>query len=110
MKFIGYELFPPNKRNIIIARYSCSQEFLKKIKEIIQIIENESGVRISDMNNFEPHITLGKITNTEMIEEVIATLKPLNDFKTNGLYLCGHINAPNKMKCKDIVQKWNIQL
>lgn len=93
----------------IVARYSLTPEFKQKITEIAQMIETVSGI-INMINNFEPHITLGKITNTENIEELITKLKPLNDFKTNSLYLCGQINARGKMKYKDILQKWNIRL
>lgn len=117
LKFIGFQMFPPAKRNIIVAKYQCSEELKKRIQNIVNTIDQFSGLNLKQNNNFDPHITLGKIDSSSVrnltdLEDLLKTLthtETLN-FSTKTLHLCGAINARNKHSSNLISQRWYIQL
>jgi len=107
LTYEGYKLFPPNKQNLIVVTFTCSQKLLERINDIVIIMEKNGFVGLKQLNNFTPHITLGKIRATKQQIDRISQNNDLHhipimetkSFITSSLYLCGEISK-NKKMCK----------
>jgi 2'-5' RNA ligase len=131
-KFIGLELFPPKKHNLVVARFACSKDMTTRIRDMANIIDTVAETNIDKFHNFIPHITLGKINLSEVKDDTLETsslekntyrklslaisrvqeridLEKLN-FSSSGLYLCGKVFAPNKQLEQEIRKNWFIIL
>jgi len=117
-KFISFDLFPPNKNNIIIARYECPDAFKNKIRSLVDTIDNLSKLDLKSTNNFYPHVTLcrlkGKIPESllQTIDALVKTVQVQGSvsFTSNELFLCGKVFAPNKEDEEKIKQNWLIKI
>lgn len=100
-KFVGLDLFPPNKKNLIVARFEGSNNILKNVLSIKTHIQNTLGY-IIDTDQLVPHITLGKLSiNKSELSELINSGKVTNtklstelNFTINvsqPLYMCGEL-------------------
>eukprot|EP01124_Arcella_intermedia_P015082 TRINITY_DN21610_c0_g3_i1.p1 TRINITY_DN21610_c0_g3~~TRINITY_DN21610_c0_g3_i1.p1 ORF type:complete len:195 (+),score=33.06 TRINITY_DN21610_c0_g3_i1:37-621(+) len=95
LRFTGYSLFPPEKNNLIVARFTTEKPFHAFTERLVTCTEQVGLQGIRAKHNFEPHITLGKIgANKEQIQKLIKRglqVAPLNiqQFKTDGYYLSG---------------------
>jgi 2'-5' RNA ligase len=89
LKFDKYELFPPGKENIIIARFADNISFQKFV---LKLRSEFSNIGIKFEENFIPHITLGKIRGfkKEYKRDNIVIPDPnIKEFESSSYYLCG---------------------
>jgi 2'-5' RNA ligase len=104
LRCVSLSLFPPEKKNLVIAQYGPSEESLRMFSETCDQIEYLGFTKIHELNKlWLPHVTLGKICGTkkqlEILEsdlsETLATLyskfDQCNNFKPEGLRLCGYV-------------------
>ncbi len=100
LKFDSYELFPPNKKNLIVAKFLNNKMFDKLLIKLRQHLK-DLNILTPDNNvneQFIPHITLGKImslkeenkTNTDFHQ-----IKKLDNLHIDGYHLCGNFNNNN---------------
>lgn len=59
LEFDSFELFPSEKRNLIVAKFKCSSSTF--IKDMILYKKSFTNIGAKEENYFTPHITLGKI-------------------------------------------------
>jgi len=64
LEFKAFELFPPEKMNLIIARFEAPP-FLRELRQFTWAICLKYGVAMKDDEDWMPHITLGKIKATK---------------------------------------------
>lgn len=64
LTFEGFELFPPGKMNLIVARFVAPQQ-LRRLRDSVWRTCLEHGVAIKDDDEWMPHVTLGKLSATK---------------------------------------------
>ena len=87
LQFESFELFPPNKKNLVVAVFRCQDKLFNK--NIIEYKKKFIKIGAKEENYFTAHITLGKIQNFNMSD-------------TNNLSLTSNIlksfqNKPNSI-------------
>lgn len=68
LKFVGYDFFPPEKKNLVIARFVASTElqaFRDEVARIACIAGLAEADRLDPDEAWMPHATLGKIGATK---------------------------------------------
>ena len=63
-KFEKLSYFPPNKKNLIVAEYSCPDQIKQDLLELKEILRIKLNYNITD-EEFIPHVTLGKLMLTK---------------------------------------------
>jgi 2'-5' RNA ligase len=109
--FNMFELFPPGKQNLIVAKFTLDLKTNKKVIQLRKQLFSVFGVAKPEENikdftedyerDFIPHITLGKIKgynpkkhNVDLLKYNSEALKTegllnVNKFTTSGTYMCG---------------------
>jgi len=97
LSFTGFSLFPPEKSNLVVARFTADKALYGVGENLVGATETVGLNGVRAKHNFEPHITLGKIGATkEQVQRLIKRGPIIPDptahvlkFQTDGFYLCG---------------------
>ncbi len=90
LEFSGYELFPPTKKNLIVATFKCSKNNVKFVEQIIQFKNEFVKIGANEEKYFTSHITLGKIQNMQ-IKNAYIFENMLQTFSNDGTKIPGSI-------------------
>lgn len=103
LAFQGFELFPPGKMNLVVARFEASAELIHLRNEVLDVCRKQGKSfpscyfsQIEDEGIWSPHVTLGKIKATrEDVGRASADGRELRalaprDARPLGLTLLGH--------------------
>eukprot|EP00928_Gymnodinium_smaydae_P013061 TRINITY_DN14760_c0_g2_i1.p1 TRINITY_DN14760_c0_g2~~TRINITY_DN14760_c0_g2_i1.p1 ORF type:complete len:548 (+),score=76.72 TRINITY_DN14760_c0_g2_i1:83-1726(+) len=104
-KFAGFELFPPDKMNLIIARFQASEQ-LHSLRKLLWETCVEFGVAKKDDGEWMPHVTLGKLRATRAQVGLVScrslpTLIPSSACRPLGLSLLGAIPKQCNLNWKE---------
>lgn len=108
----NYQLFPPNKQNLIIANINVSKDIIELQKEIVNYTNNLGGIfsEIAQLNNnWFPHCTLGKLMcgKHEVItlgNDIMNSMHIIDDtFEIDGIDVKGMMPKQHKI----VLNKWN---
>lgn len=83
LEFNKFELFPPDKKNMVVALYKPN----KVLTSIILKIKKQFPELCDKTEEFIAHITMGKIVNGEEID--LNSIDSYPSIEINGLELCG---------------------
>lgn len=92
--FKGFECFPPEKMNLIIARFDAPG-FLQSLRSAVWQVCLKYGVAMKDDSEWTAHVTLGKIKATKaevgMVSctSMVAPVFPRGCFEPVGIALLG---------------------
>ena len=64
LRFVDFQLFPPTKHNLLIARFEASPRLCALRRELWSLC-TAAGVGLADDGDWVPHVTLGKFRATK---------------------------------------------
>lgn len=89
LEFDRFELFPTEKKNLIVAKFKCSDK--KFISNMIFYKKTFTVLDAKEENYFTPHITLGKIPNIKPNNNIESLFTSFNfnisNININGCHL-----------------------
>lgn len=85
LKFKCFRLFPPGKKNLIVAEYHKNQNVEDLVVEIKSTIPEASD----NFVGFTPHITMGRVNRWHKIEDCLNSIPAFPDLDLKGIEWCG---------------------
>lgn len=91
LEFDEYSLFPQTKRNLIVAKFKCTD--LHFTSDVIEFKKSFTAIGAIEEDFFVAHVTLGKLSmahmDTESIEDFIKNLPPIKtQIEISGCHMC----------------------